>query len=145
MSVFIYERNEIMRRLHPTVCVALLLSVVVSCGWGISAIADCSLSDCDNNGAIEVGCGNGRNACVGNDEEQGNADEARVLHTGPFECGPKDGWCSCITSSTWTEKCYTEYADCDFDEKEGCNIDEDTGDPHYDWIKIADECYDQSS
>jgi hypothetical protein len=114
--------------------VVLFLSVISS---GLTVFAACA-----NNGARNVGCGSGENQCSGGTQAICTADTAKILASGIFGCGTVTGRENCESSVKDKALCYTEYSTCTWDANRSpkCLQDNDSADPHNDWIKIDFAC-----
>jgi hypothetical protein len=124
-------RRIAQRMFTPMACMALVL-----------AITSIALT-CPNNGPIDVGCGSGANGCVGGNQANCTADDAKTLNISQFGCGLVIGEQNCVNADDpdWMDVCYTEY-DCLWDAMKTpkCYTDTDNPDHHYDWIKVSDPC-----
>lgn len=125
----------------------LLLSVsaISTLGLALHAVADCTLAGCTDKGPKNATCplDNGQeDYCEGADATQcGNDNFAMLYSGGLFVCSGVLGKCNCRTSASEKDVCYGEFSNCIWDEDgEFCFEDDNSIDPTYDWIKVADNC-----
>lgn len=120
------------------ICSSVGLFACAAVAW-----ADCTAGSCDHNGPREkTGCGSGHNECTGSETSCPNDNYAKILGSGFFTClDNHQNKCNCRNSAQNKDVCFTEYTNCGWDEATGeCVPDQNTANPDYDWIKIADNC-----